>query len=240
MRGILGCSTISPAPSCGWRAESRSPNCSKTCATRPTLTYVFRLGRRSTPYRATTPVGSKPAKRRAEHVRSARQFGRRPALLLPDSGHRHRVRVRLLVDPQPPSPEGRSVIGTSAASVHCRGITDQDLWPLPVTERRDCAPASNGSRHMPRYYFHILDGTALLDETGEELADIEAARKEAVQLIAGVLRGGYCRGFGTALPGGLSSPIILRQRPGGHISLSAFRRCRRRSGSARSPRAMKN
>ena len=53
---------------------------------------------------------------------------------------------------------------------------------------------------MPRYYFHILDGTALLDETGEELADIEAARKEAVQLIAGVLRGGVLPGFWDGAP----------------------------------------
>src|SRR4051794_1137484 len=48
---------------------------------------------------------------------------------------------------------------------------------------------------MPRYFFHILDGTALTDETGVELADLAAARIEAVKLVAGVLRGGVLPGF---------------------------------------------
>jgi len=49
---------------------------------------------------------------------------------------------------------------------------------------------------MPRYFFHILDGTALTDETGVELADLAAARIEAVKLVAGVLRGGTARLLG--------------------------------------------
>lgn len=48
---------------------------------------------------------------------------------------------------------------------------------------------------MPRYYFHILDGTALTDETGVELPSITAARTEAIKLVAGVLFGGVLPGF---------------------------------------------
>ena len=35
-------------------------------------------------------------------------------------------------------------------------------------------------RHVPRYYFHHRDGGAFNDETGEELPDDEAARREAM------------------------------------------------------------
>jgi hypothetical protein len=35
---------------------------------------------------------------------------------------------------------------------------------------------------MPRFYFHILDGYTHLDDTGSELADLDAARREAVQI----------------------------------------------------------
>jgi len=71
---------------------------------------------------------------------------------------------------------------------------------------------------MPRYFFHILDGTALTDETGVELADLAAARIEAVKLVAGVLKGGYCPASGTAKCGSLSSPIARRRGPDAHIS----------------------
>jgi hypothetical protein len=35
---------------------------------------------------------------------------------------------------------------------------------------------------MPRYYFNLKDGPESLDQEGTELADIGAARKEAVIL----------------------------------------------------------
>jgi len=40
---------------------------------------------------------------------------------------------------------------------------------------------------MPRFHFHIIDGRALVDDHGAELADVEAAKAEAVKLISGVL-----------------------------------------------------
>ncbi len=40
---------------------------------------------------------------------------------------------------------------------------------------------------MPRYYFHVYDGIALQDHEGTELADLNAARKEALQVADGLL-----------------------------------------------------
>jgi hypothetical protein len=41
---------------------------------------------------------------------------------------------------------------------------------------------------MPRYFFDIRDGTYIPDETGTELPGLDAARREAVSLSAGLLR----------------------------------------------------
>lgn len=41
---------------------------------------------------------------------------------------------------------------------------------------------------MPRYYFHIQDGQSYPDNVGCELADLRAARLEAVRLSGEVLR----------------------------------------------------
>lgn len=40
---------------------------------------------------------------------------------------------------------------------------------------------------MPRYYFHVCDGTQDIDEQGHELADDLAARREAVRYCCGLL-----------------------------------------------------
>lgn len=48
---------------------------------------------------------------------------------------------------------------------------------------------------MQRYYFHIVDGSALTDDTGTELADFAEARIEAIKLVAGLLGGGVLPGF---------------------------------------------
>lgn len=40
---------------------------------------------------------------------------------------------------------------------------------------------------MPRYYFHVCDGTQEIDEQGHELADDLAARREAVHYCCGLL-----------------------------------------------------
>lgn len=41
---------------------------------------------------------------------------------------------------------------------------------------------------MPRYHFHVHDGISMPDETGHELADLAAARNEAVTLAGSLLR----------------------------------------------------
>jgi hypothetical protein len=43
---------------------------------------------------------------------------------------------------------------------------------------------------VPRYYFHIKDDVTTLDREGTNLADLDAARKEAVGLSGEVLRDG--------------------------------------------------
>ena len=40
---------------------------------------------------------------------------------------------------------------------------------------------------MPRYFFHVHDGTSVRDLEGTELPDINAAKRDAVRLAAGVL-----------------------------------------------------
>ncbi len=43
------------------------------------------------------------------------------------------------------------------------------------------------------FYFHIENGSAILDTDGIDLPDVEAARAEAVAVIADVLRDGEAR-----------------------------------------------
>ena len=40
---------------------------------------------------------------------------------------------------------------------------------------------------MPRYYFNIYDGIAVLDQEGTELGNLDAARKEAMTVASGLL-----------------------------------------------------
>ena len=40
---------------------------------------------------------------------------------------------------------------------------------------------------MPRYFFNVYDGVALLDHEGTELVDISAARLEALQVAQGLI-----------------------------------------------------
>jgi hypothetical protein len=44
------------------------------------------------------------------------------------------------------------------------------------------------TRHMPIYHFNIHDGTSHPDPDGHELADIEAAKREAVSLSGNLIR----------------------------------------------------
>ena len=43
---------------------------------------------------------------------------------------------------------------------------------------------------MPRYFFHVHDGQSIFDDTGTELADISAAKAEALRLAGGLLKDG--------------------------------------------------
>jgi len=43
---------------------------------------------------------------------------------------------------------------------------------------------------MARYFFHVGDGTFVLDEVGVELPDITSAQMAAIQLTAEILREG--------------------------------------------------
>ncbi len=43
---------------------------------------------------------------------------------------------------------------------------------------------------MPKYYFHVLDGTSIADLDGTVLPGPDAARHEAVRLCAGLLNDG--------------------------------------------------
>lgn len=43
---------------------------------------------------------------------------------------------------------------------------------------------------MPRYFFHVHDGISVLDDTGTELADIAAARAEAIDMSGQILKDG--------------------------------------------------
>ena len=46
---------------------------------------------------------------------------------------------------------------------------------------------------MPRYHFHTEDGECLRDEDGVELADLEAAKREAVKLLGESLSDDACQ-----------------------------------------------
>lgn len=41
---------------------------------------------------------------------------------------------------------------------------------------------------MPRYFFHVADGKALIDEEGTELPDIYTAQGEAIRMSGEILR----------------------------------------------------
>ena len=43
---------------------------------------------------------------------------------------------------------------------------------------------------MSRYFFHVCDGTLVLDDVGVELPDVTSAQTTAIQLTAEILKGG--------------------------------------------------
>lgn len=51
-------------------------------------------------------------------------------------------------------------------------------------------------RVMPRFYFHVCNGTGLVeDEDGQELADLEAARREAIRAARCIMASDVQRGM---------------------------------------------
>lgn len=40
---------------------------------------------------------------------------------------------------------------------------------------------------MPRYFFHLVDGSNIRDEVGEELPDLAAARRSALLILGEIL-----------------------------------------------------
>ena len=41
---------------------------------------------------------------------------------------------------------------------------------------------------MPRYFFHVINGTEMIDDEGTELADLSAARSEAIVVSGEMLK----------------------------------------------------
>lgn len=48
---------------------------------------------------------------------------------------------------------------------------------------------------MPRYYFHVQDGSSLPDDTGSEFPNIEAAKLAAIDFAGSLLREGIPAGI---------------------------------------------
>ncbi|WP_312950752.1 DUF6894 family protein [Agrobacterium sp.] len=51
---------------------------------------------------------------------------------------------------------------------------------------------------MPRYFFHIMNGKAILDEEGFELADMDKVRTEAIRATGQMLSDGQHKWRGQA------------------------------------------
>jgi hypothetical protein len=64
---------------------------------------------------------------------------------------------------------------------------------------------------MPRYFFNVDEDDPSIDHEGTELADIKAARDEAIKLTGGMLR----NGSGSSLWGGKPWRLWVTDQPGG-------------------------
>jgi len=62
---------------------------------------------------------------------------------------------------------------------------------------------------MPRFYFHIVDGSARADDTGEELPSIDVAKIEAARLAGAVLR----EGIADEIWGGSPWRVVVSDSP---------------------------
>lgn len=41
---------------------------------------------------------------------------------------------------------------------------------------------------MPRFHFHVLDGTGIIDSEGSEMLDVRSAKAEALKMAGEILR----------------------------------------------------
>src|SRR4029079_8995099 len=71
------------------------------------------------------------------------------------------------------------VAGQRAGNIHIFGIRHRNGLPIANirTSRLSYGP------HMPRYFFHVHDGSAVLDEVGAEFDDLASARKTPFALV---------------------------------------------------------
>src|ERR687893_1642655 len=57
-----------------------------------------------------------------------------------------------------------------------------------VTERCVCSRLLAKERPMPRYFFHVIDGRAIIDHEGTEFPNLRTARAEAIRMAGAILR----------------------------------------------------
>jgi uncharacterized protein DUF6894 len=76
------------------------------------------------------------------------------------------------------------VPGQRAGNIHIFGIRHRNGLPIANirTSRLSYGP------HMPRYFFHVHDGSAVLDEVGAEFDDLASARNDAIRSCGEMLR----------------------------------------------------
>jgi hypothetical protein len=70
--------------------------------------------------------------------------------------------------------------------------------------RLDRADPRKDWRHMPRYYFHTMDGQVIIDDEGTELPDADAARLEALKTAGSILASGEANGMLAETPWNMS------------------------------------
>ena len=69
---------------------------------------------------------------------------------------------------------------------------------------------------MPRYFLHLVDGERLVDEDGQELPDLNAAREEAIRNVRSIMADEVGRG---RLP---LAPVIEVTSEAGQVLLTVL------------------
>lgn len=58
---------------------------------------------------------------------------------------------------------------------------------MPAVQSAGTRAIPDGSAVMPRYFFHLIDGSDIRDEVGEQLPDLAAARRSALLILGEIL-----------------------------------------------------